>query len=149
VRSGLGAAQCQRAWRGLPDSAHAPFGPRLSGPFTVCIALLRHFLRMKGFPLVTRWKMYSPKLLLLRNAGSLTPKLTYPKLDGESRTRKRCAIAHSRNSMVGSALLEFIGKLVGFFSLHVFYQFPLESCRSLRAHPFSCMLLLFHQPGTA
>jgi hypothetical protein len=26
VRSGLGAAQCQRAWRGPRDSAHDPFG---------------------------------------------------------------------------------------------------------------------------
>jgi hypothetical protein len=42
-----------------------------------------------------------------------------------------------------------IGKLVGFFSLHVFSQFPLESCRSSQAHPFSFMLLSFHKPGTA
>jgi hypothetical protein len=39
--------------------------------------------------------------------------------------------------MVRSALLEFIGKLVGFFSIHVFSQFPLESCQSSQAHPLS------------
>jgi hypothetical protein len=51
--------------------------------------------------------------------------------------------------MVWSALLEFIGKLVGIFSLHVFSQFPLESCRSSQAHPFFIVLLSFHQPETA
>jgi hypothetical protein len=48
-----------------------------------------------------------------------------------------------------SAFLEFIGKLVGFFSLHVFSQFHLESCRRSQAHPFAFVLLSFHQPGTA
>jgi hypothetical protein len=60
------------------------------------------------FPLVTRWKIYSPKLLLLRNAGSLTPKLTYPRvsdteaylprLSRESSNRKSFAITQPRNT---------------------------------------------------
>jgi hypothetical protein len=50
---------------------------------------------------------------------------------------------------IRSALLEFIGELVGFFSLYVFFRFRLESCRSSQAHPFSFTLLSFYQPGTA
>jgi hypothetical protein len=135
------------------DTEHGadPQTPRPSGPFVVSIALSTNFHRTKGFPLVTRWKIYSPQLLLIRNAGSLTPKLTYPRLSSKSRNRKSVEITHSRNtgSMARSALLEFIGKLVGFFSLRVFSQFNLERCRSSQAHPFSFMLLSFHQPGTA
>jgi hypothetical protein len=76
---------------------------------------------------------------------------TYPRLGSESRDRKRCTIAHSLNtgSMVRSALLEFISTLAGFFSLHVVSKFPLESCRSSQAHPFSFILPSFQQPGTA
>jgi hypothetical protein len=103
------------------------------------------------FPLVTRWKICSPQLFLLRKAGSLTMKPTYPRLSSESRNRKRFTITHSRNtgSMVRSALLEFVGRLVGFFSRHVFSQFHLKSYRSSEAHPLSFMLLSFHQPGTS
>jgi hypothetical protein len=74
-----------------------------------------------------------------------------PKAFKRIKKKEKMRITHSRNtgSMVRSALLEFIGKLVGFLSLHVFSQLPLESCRSSQAHPFSFMLLSFHQPGTA
>jgi hypothetical protein len=60
------------------------------------------------------------------------PRPTFPRHSSESRNRISFAITHSGNtgSMVCSALLEFIGKLVGFFSRHVFSQFHLESCRS-------------------
>jgi hypothetical protein len=124
---------------------------RPSGPSVVSIVLSTNFRRTKGFPLVTRWKIYSPKLFLLRNAGSLTPRLTYPRHSSESRNRLRFTITHSRNtgSMVRSALLEFVGRLVGFFSRHVFSQFHLERYRSSEAHPLSFMLFSFHQPGTA
>jgi hypothetical protein len=57
-----------------------------------------NFHRTKGFPLVTRWKIYSPQLFLLRKAGSLSLRLTYPRHSSESRNRIRFTITHSRNT---------------------------------------------------
>jgi hypothetical protein len=53
--------------------------------------------------------------------------------------------------MVRIAPLELlVGKLVGFISLHLFSQFPFETCRSSqRTHPFSFTILSLQQPGTA
>jgi hypothetical protein len=41
-----------------------------SVPFAVFITLVSHFLFMKGIPFATRWKLYSPNLFTLGNAGS-------------------------------------------------------------------------------
>jgi hypothetical protein len=49
---------------------------KCEGPFSVSIALASHFLRMKGIPLVNRWKICWPNLHLLRTAGSLGQKPT-------------------------------------------------------------------------
>jgi hypothetical protein len=90
------------------------------------------------FPLVTRWKIYSPKLLLLRNAGSLTPKLTYQDFQ-ENQVTEKASQSRSRGIH-----LEFIGTFVGFLSLHVFSQFPLESCRSSQARRILSLSCFFH-----
>jgi hypothetical protein len=73
-----------------------------------------------------------------------------PKAFKRIKKKERFTITHSRNtgSMVRSAILEFIGKLVGFFSRPVFSQFHLESCRSSQAHIlFHCLHASFISPA--